>query len=60
MKMELSLRGEWRNQESSNVLYPLQTPPRGNNASISAKNARDNFKDYFMCEGAVDWQWDKC
>ena len=55
MKMELPLR----ENGAVNKVRMCYTPPRGHNASISAKNARDNFKDYFMCEGAVDWQWDK-
>ena len=28
--------------------------------NITAKAVRDDFKDYFMNEGAVDWQWKCC
>ena len=51
--------GEWR-QEKNSVLIPLQQRSSGNNPSLSAKQTRDNFKDYFVSEGAVEWQWKKC
>ena len=52
------VEGEWReNQES---LDPLQVPHTGHNASLSAKSVRETFMDYFVNEGAVEWQWIHC
>ena len=48
--------GEWRNYDSSNGLIPIARTG-SNNYSRTAKQVRDDFKDYFMNEGAVDWQW---
>ena len=42
------------------IFSVLFCPRSGHNPSISAKTVRDNFKDYFMNEGAVDWQWKYC
>ena len=39
---------------------PLQVPPTGHNATKNAKTVREIFKDYFMNEGAVEWQWENC
>ena len=49
------LEGEWRDNVATDLLYPLQIPRSGHNPSIVAKTVRDNFKDYFMNEGVVDW-----
>ena len=54
------LEEEWLDNAATNSFYPLQIPRRGHNPSIAAKTVRDNFKDYFMNEGAVDWQWKYC
>ncbi|CAB4001870.1 Hypothetical predicted protein [Paramuricea clavata] len=48
--------GEWRNHDSSDGLIPIARTG-SNNYSRTAKQVRDDFKDYFMNEGAVDWQW---
>ena len=49
--------GEWRNDVITDSFYPLQVPRTGHNATKSAKSVRDDFKDYFVNEGAVEWQW---
>ena len=55
------IKGEWRRQEANQtVLFPLQPRSTGHNSSISAKQTRDSFKDYFVSERAVDWQSKKC
>ena len=55
-----ALEGEWRDNVATDSFYPLQIPRSGHNPSIAAKTVRDNFKDYFMKEGVVDWQWKYC
>ena len=54
------LEGEWRDNVATDSFYPLQIPRSGHNPSIAAKTVRDNFKDYFMNKGVVDWQWKYC
>ena len=54
------LEGEWRDNVATDSFHPLQIPRSGQNPSIPAKTVRDNFKDYFMNEGVVDWQWKYC
>ena len=49
--------GEWRKDITGDTFYPLQTPRSKQNAKISAKAIRDEFKDYFITEGALEWQW---
>jgi len=52
--------GEWRDNVTTDTFHPLQIPRSGHNASATAKVVRDEFKDYFMNEGAVEWQWKFC
>jgi len=53
--------GSWRDDGTpSKNLLPLAMLRYGNNPSNHAKRVRDELKEYFNCEGAVDWQWDKC
>ena len=51
-------QGMWRDEE--NNIMGLQDIDRigSNNYSKNAKNIRDEFKEYFTNEGAVEWQWD--
>ena len=51
--------GEWR-RESEAGMFSLQPKSTGSNSPLSAKQVRDNFKDYFVGEGAIEWQWQKC
>ena len=37
--------------------YFLPIANSGHNGKISAKSIRDEFKDYFITEGALEWQW---
>ena len=52
------LPGDWRQEQ--NHISGLKDVRRigSNNYSKTAKAIRDKFKDYFVNEGAVDWQWD--
>ena len=50
------VEGEWRSDEHD-YFYPLKVPTSGHNPSLSAKLTRESFKEYFMTEGAVQWQW---
>ena len=52
------VEGDWRSEENSDFFYPLKVLNTGHNPSLSAKLTRETFKDYFMNEGAVYWQWD--
>ena len=52
--------GEWRDNVATETYHPLQMPKSGHNASITAKAVRHDFKDCFMNEGAVEWQWKYC
>ena len=54
------LEGEWRDNVAMDSFYPLQILRSGHNPSVAAKTVRDNFKDYFMNKGVVDWQWKYC
>ena len=52
--------GKWRKDITGDIFYPLRTPRSGHNAKTSAKAIRDEFKDYFITEGALEWQWKYC
>ena len=44
----------------ADVSSPLKVQKTGHNASVDAKSVRDTFKEYFVNEGAVGWQWQYC
>ena len=52
--------GPWRNDNCADSMFSLEKPGRGHKASIVAKEIRDTYAEYFMNEGGVQWQWDKC
>ena len=52
---ELTL-GLWRNDNCADSTFSLEKPARGHNASIAAKEIRGTYAEYFMNEGAVQWQ----
>ena len=52
--------GTWRRDKSSNSMDPLIILPSGHNFTTDAKHMSDTYKDYFVNEGAVCWQWEKC
>ena len=52
--------GEWRENEAPNSFYSLQVPRTGHNSSLYAKSVREKFMDYFVNDGAVEWQWKYC
>lgn len=47
--------GEWRQEEESLALRNL-TKLSSNMHSAAAKEMRDNLSEYFVNEGAVEWQ----
>ena len=49
--------GLWRQESTSESFLPPSVPITGHNATNDAKLVRDTFKDYFVNEGAVEWQW---
>ena len=48
--------GEWRTNVVTNQFYSLQVPQTGYNASLYAKSVREKFMDYFVNDGAADYQ----
>ena len=48
--------GEWRRHAHAEGLVPIGHAG-SNNYSKTAKQVRDDFKNYFMSDGQVDWQW---
>ena len=51
---------EWRENEAPNSFYSLQVLRTGHNSSLYAKSVREKFMDYFVHDGAVEWQWKYC
>lgn len=52
--------GEWRNVIKNNSgIAPLQNDS-SNTHSRFAASIREDFKNYFLNEGAVPWQWILC
>ena len=49
--------GLWRQDSPLDSFLPLSVPVNGHNASNYAKQVRDSFKDFFVNEGVVEWQW---
>ena len=52
--------GEWRTNVVTDLFYLVQVPRRGDNASFYAKSVRENFMDYYVNNGLVEWQWKYC
>ena len=59
LNWELTL-GLWRNDNCADSMFSLEKPTRGHNTSIAVKEIRHTYTVYFMYEGEVQWQWDKC
>ena len=57
---DVEKHGLWRNDNYADSVFSLEKPTRGHNASIAAKEIRDIYAEYFMNEGAVQWQWNTC
>ena len=51
---------EWHAETPTESLYSLEVPRRGHNVSLNARAIREAFMDYFVNDGAVDWQWKYC
>ena len=52
--------GEWRGYLIPDSFYSLQVPRTGRNVSLYAKSVREKFMDYFINDGAVEWEWKYC
>ena len=52
--------GEWRASLIPDSFYSLQVPRTGHNASLYGKSVKEKFMDYFVNDGAVEWQWKYC
>lgn len=50
------LPGEWRH--NPNAQLPSVCLQGSNRSSIQAREIREEFLDYFITNGQVDWQWD--
>ena len=48
--------GEWRKDVTSESWHYLQ-PTNKRNPTQPAKEIREEFKEFFMTEGSVPWQW---
>ena len=52
--------GLWRQDSASESFLSLQLPSTGHNATTEAKRLREWFSEYFVNEGAIEWQWGRC
>ncbi|XP_018402805.1 PREDICTED: putative nuclease HARBI1 [Cyphomyrmex costatus] len=52
--------GEWRTVIQNNCGLASLQNDGSNTHSRQANAIRENFKNYFLNEGAVSWQWDFC
>ena len=48
--------GDWRSDVPTNTWFDVQ-PSYSRNAIKEAKEIREEFKDHFMKERSVPWQW---
>ena len=48
------IEGEWRS-EATTTLVPLE-PTQARNPKLTAKEVREQFRDYFESRGSVPWQ----
>ncbi|XP_018405658.1 PREDICTED: uncharacterized protein LOC108782008 [Cyphomyrmex costatus] len=51
------IRGSWRNELQNNTALTPYGSAGSNTHSRIAALGREKFKDYFLNEGAVPWQW---
>ena len=51
---------EWNGNVVLDSFYSLQVPRTGHNSYLDAKLVREKFMDYFVKDGAVEWQWKCC
>ena len=54
------ISGEWRANLIPDSFCSLQVPRTGYNTSLYAKSVRKKFMDYFVNDGAAEWQWKYC
>ena len=52
--------GQWRTNVVTDSFYLLQVPRTGHNASLYGKSVREKLMNYFVNNGAVEWQWKYC
>ena len=60
LKDEEVSEGEWCTNVVTDSCYTLQVPRTGHNTSLYAKSVREQFRNYFLNEGALEWQWKYC
>ena len=48
--------GNWRSEVTDTALADVPATT-SRNASLRAKEIREEFTDFFMTAGQVDWQW---
>ena len=51
---------EWRANVVLDSFSSFQVSRTGYNASLDAKLVREKLMDYFVNDGAVEWQWKYC
>ena len=51
---------EWRANLIPDSFYSLQVPRTGHNASLYVKSVTVKIMDYFVNDGAAEWQWKYC
>ena len=49
--------GSWRKENNHNFLIQLQQLQHGNNPLVVSKKIREEFREYFSLEEAVNWQY---
>ena len=53
--------GYWHeDEETSQTFFNLGPLQFSRNTQANAKEVRNTFADYFVNEGQVYWQWEKC
>ena len=48
--------GDWMSDVPTNIWFDLQ-PSYSRNTTKQAKEIQEEFKDHFMKEGSIPWQW---
>lgn len=53
----VNVQGEWRRESPpTNTFLPI-TPQGSNNQTGTQSAIREKLAQFFMCDGAVEWQW---
>ena len=54
------IAGSWRKENNHNCLIQPQSLQHGKNPSVITKKIREEFREYFSLEEALNWQWEYC